>query len=70
MVTFFMCFPELHAASKRTGAGLVRSTRGWLDLLLCAGAFFCQTRDFFSITTMVCMALLLVREVSLTALTS
>jgi hypothetical protein len=54
-----MCFPE-DAVSKRSGAGLLRSTREWMELLLDAGAAFLLTRDFFSITFVLCMTFLLV----------
>jgi hypothetical protein len=57
----FMCFPE-DAVSKRAGAGLLRSTREWMEMFLDAGAVFLLTRDFFSIS----MMLLLVEGLSLT----
>ena len=56
----FMCLPEDAAVSKRSGAGLLRSTREWTELPLDAGAAFLLTRDFFSITFVLCMTFLLV----------
>jgi hypothetical protein len=64
-VTFLMCFPELHAARIRTGAGLLRSTRRELMVTILAALTFLLNSDFFSM----CMTLLLVEGVSLIAFT-
>jgi len=59
-----MCFPE-DAVSKRSGAGLLRSTRRELMAMIVAAATLLLTSDFFSM----CMTLLLVEDVSPTAFT-
>jgi hypothetical protein len=59
-----MYFTRVHV-STRTGTGLLRSTRReWMSMIVAVAAFL-LTSDFFSM----CMTLLLVEDVSPTALT-